>query len=84
MLSLVGDVLLMVPADLFVPGLAAFLAAHVAYVVALWMLGVSGAACSSVSAVVVVGGAAGGAAHRGRGRPPPTRPSSHPSPPTWP
>ena len=40
-LSLVGDVLLMLPVDLFVAGLAAFLAAHVAYVVALWLLGVS-------------------------------------------
>jgi uncharacterized membrane protein YhhN len=40
-LSLVGDVLLMVPANLFVPGLGAFLAAHVAYVVALWLLGVT-------------------------------------------
>jgi uncharacterized membrane protein YhhN len=54
-LSLVGDVLLMVPADLFVPGLAAFLAAHVAYVVALWMLGVSGAGLLVGVAVVVVG-----------------------------
>lgn len=34
-LSLVGDVLLMLPADLFVGGLAAFLAAHLAYVVAI-------------------------------------------------
>lgn len=32
---LVGDVLLMLPRDLFVPGLAAFLAGHVAYVVGL-------------------------------------------------
>ncbi len=31
--SLVGDVLLMLPGDLFVPGLAAFLVAHLAYVV---------------------------------------------------
>ena len=54
-LSLVGDVLLMVPADLFVPGLAAFLAAHVAYVVALWMLGVSGAGLLVGAVVVVVG-----------------------------
>lgn len=33
-LSLVGDVLLMLPVDLFVPGLIAFLLAHVAYIVA--------------------------------------------------
>ena len=34
-LSLAGDVLLMHPADLFVPGLASFLLAHIAYVVGL-------------------------------------------------
>lgn len=39
-LSLVGDVALMLPADLFVVGLGAFLLAHVAYVIALWVLGV--------------------------------------------
>lgn len=33
-LSLVGDVLLMLPVDLFVPGLIAFLLAHVCYIVA--------------------------------------------------
>lgn len=33
-LSLVGDVLLMLPTDLFVPGLIAFLLAHIGYVVA--------------------------------------------------
>lgn len=55
-LSLVGDLLLMVPADLFVPGLAAFLAAHVAYVVALFMLGVSGGGLLVGLAVVVVAG----------------------------
>ncbi len=31
--SLVGDVLLMLPQDLFVPGLAAFLVGHCCYVV---------------------------------------------------
>ncbi|RME06799.1 MAG: lysoplasmalogenase [Anaerolineae bacterium] len=30
--SLLGDVLLMLPADLFIPGLAAFLLAHLAYI----------------------------------------------------
>jgi uncharacterized membrane protein YhhN len=55
-LSLVGDVLLMLPSDLFVPGLSAFLAAHVAYVVALWMLGVSGGGLLVGLAVVAVGG----------------------------
>ena len=34
-LSLAGDVFLMLPADRFVPGLASFLLAHVAYVVGL-------------------------------------------------
>lgn len=40
-LSLGGDVLLMLPRDLFVPGLAAFLLAHVAYVVGLALAGVT-------------------------------------------
>lgn len=40
-LSLVGDVLLMVPRNLFVGGLAAFLLGHVAYVIGLLSLGVS-------------------------------------------
>jgi uncharacterized membrane protein YhhN len=40
-LSLAGDVLLMLPADRFVPGLASFLLAHVAYVVGLNLHGVS-------------------------------------------
>jgi alkenylglycerophosphocholine/alkenylglycerophosphoethanolamine hydrolase len=39
-LCLAGDVLLMVPGDHFVPGLAAFLAGHVAYVVGFWVRGV--------------------------------------------
>ena len=33
-LSLVGDVCLMLPVDLFLPGLVAFLLAHIAYIVA--------------------------------------------------
>ena len=41
-LSLAGDVFLMVPRDLFVAGLASFLAAHVAYVVAMVVLGAAG------------------------------------------
>jgi uncharacterized membrane protein YhhN len=41
-LSLIGDVLLMLPAERwFVFGLGAFLAAHVAYVTAFWIRGVS-------------------------------------------
>ena len=40
-LSMVGDICLMLPTDLFVPGLAAFLVAHVFYVIGLLSLGVS-------------------------------------------
>jgi len=39
-LCLAGDVLLMLPSDRFVPGLAAFLAGHVAYVVGFVVRGV--------------------------------------------
>ena len=53
-LSLAGDVLLMVPPDLFVPGLAAFLLAHVAYVVGLALAGVTPAAVLVGVAVVGV------------------------------
>jgi len=35
LLSLLGDIFLMLPVDAFVPGLAAFLLAHLAYIVAL-------------------------------------------------
>lgn len=38
-LSLAGDVFLMLPGDLFVPGLGSFLLAHVAYVVGLVLSG---------------------------------------------
>lgn len=41
-LSLLGDVLLMVPRDLFVFGLAAFLLAHVAYIAGMHADGVDG------------------------------------------
>ena len=37
--SLVGDVLLMLPADLFVAGLAAFLVGHLCYVAGFWVHG---------------------------------------------
>jgi uncharacterized membrane protein YhhN len=58
-LSMAGDVFLMLPADLFVPGLASFLVAHIAYVVALAALGVElgpmilGIAIAAVAALVV-------------------------------
>lgn len=42
-LSLLGDVLLMVPKDLFVFGLAAFLLGHIAYIVGMHVEGVDGA-----------------------------------------
>ena len=67
-LSMAGDIFLMLPADLFVPGLASFLLAHIFYVVALAALGISpggvltGLAIAGVAAIVVgrriVGGAA--------------------------
>jgi uncharacterized membrane protein YhhN len=40
-LALAGDVFLMLPRDLFLPGLGAFLLAHVAYVVGLTVAGLS-------------------------------------------
>ncbi len=51
--SLAGDVLLMLPQDLFVPGLAAFLVGHVCYVAGFWTHGPSGAALA-IAAVVVI------------------------------
>ncbi len=42
-LALTGDVFLMLPSDLFLPGLGAFLLAHVAYVVGLTLAGLSAA-----------------------------------------
>jgi uncharacterized membrane protein YhhN len=57
-LSLLGDVFLMLPRDLFVPGLASFLLAHVAYVIGLRLHGGSAAewalAGIAVAAVDVV------------------------------
>jgi uncharacterized membrane protein YhhN len=50
--SLTGDVLLMLPSDLFVPGLAAFLVGHLCYLVGFWTHGPS--AIALVIAVVVV------------------------------
>jgi len=67
-LSMAGDIFLMLPTDLFVPGLASFLLAHIFYVVALTALGVSlggvvtGLVIAGIAALVVgrriVGGAA--------------------------
>jgi uncharacterized membrane protein YhhN len=51
-LSLAGDVFLMLPSDAFVPGLASFLLAHVAYIVGFWTDPPS--AVSFIVALVVV------------------------------
>ncbi len=52
--SLVGDVLLMLPQDLFVPGLAAFLVGHVFYVVGFWTHGPGGGALAVAAVVVLI------------------------------
>ncbi len=52
--SLAGDVLLMLPRDRFVAGLAAFLLAHVLYVVGFLVAGVHGPALLGGVAVVAV------------------------------
>jgi uncharacterized membrane protein YhhN len=56
-LSLAGDVFLMLPNDLFVPGLASFLLAHVAYTVGFDLHPGSAAALTGASVAVVVVGA---------------------------
>jgi uncharacterized membrane protein YhhN len=53
-LSMLGDVFLMVPRELFVAGLASFLLAHVAYVVGFRMHGGSAAAWALAAVGVVV------------------------------
>jgi uncharacterized membrane protein YhhN len=55
-LSLVGDVFLMLPGDRFVPGLAAFLLAHLAYIAGFWVEGVSTARLLAGGEVVVLVG----------------------------
>jgi uncharacterized membrane protein YhhN len=68
-LSLVGDVLLMLPADLFLPGLAAFLLAHVTYVVAMLVLGaLRGGLLLGLVGVVVAGAVIGLPIVRGAAR----------------
>jgi uncharacterized membrane protein YhhN len=52
--SLGGDVLLMLPQDLFVPGLASFLVAHVCYVIGFWTHGPSGVAFLVAAVFVVI------------------------------
>jgi len=68
-LSMLGDVFLMLPRDLFVPGLASFLLAHVAYVVGFRIDGASAAAwavaaCGVLAVDVVVGRPVLTAVHR--------------------
>ncbi len=53
-LSLAGDVFLMLPRDLFVPGLASFLLGHLAYVAGLLQGGTSGAGLAVAAALVAV------------------------------
>ena len=61
-LSLLGDVLLMLPEEQFVGGLAAFLVAHLCYVAGFWSNGPTAAAFAV--AVVVTAGAIGALASR--------------------
>lgn len=53
-LSLAGDVFLMLPRDLFVPGLASFLLGHLAYIVGLWSGDTSTAGLVVGAAIIVV------------------------------
>jgi uncharacterized membrane protein YhhN len=52
--SLAGDVLLMLPSDMFVAGLGAFLIGHLFYVAGFWTHGPSAVSFSVAMAVVVV------------------------------
>jgi uncharacterized membrane protein YhhN len=53
-LCLAGDVFLMLPQDLFVPGLASFLLGHVAYIVGMHVDGVDGSRLVVGAAIVLV------------------------------
>jgi uncharacterized membrane protein YhhN len=59
-LSLAGDVFLMLPDDRFVPGLASFLLAHVAYVIGMVVAGLEPAGVIVGLVLVVAAGAAVG------------------------
>ena len=52
--SLAGDVLLMLPRDLFVPGLAAFLVGHLCYLGGFWAHGPTAVALAVAVVVVLV------------------------------
>lgn len=70
-LSLAGDVFLMLPSDRFIAGLAAFLAGHIAYVIGMLVDGVEavpvaiGVAVVAAAAVVVGRPLVRGVRHRG-------------------
>ena len=53
-LSLAGDVFLMLPKDLFVPGLASFLLGHLAYIAGLWSGDTSTVGLLVGAAIIVV------------------------------
>lgn len=53
-LSLAGDVFLMLPRDLFVPGLASFLLGHIAYIVGLLSMETSPSGLAAGVAIIVV------------------------------
>lgn len=67
-LSLAGDVFLMLPSDLFVAGLASFLLAHVAYIIGFVVAGFSASAALIGLAVVAVAAATVGVRIIGRVR----------------
>jgi uncharacterized membrane protein YhhN len=58
-LSLLGDVFLMLPRDAFIPGLVSFLLAHIAFIVGLWVDGIGflalalGLALAAIAVLVV-------------------------------
>ena len=54
LLSLAGDVFLMLPRDLFVAGLASFLLGHIAYIVGLWSVGTSAIGLAVGVAIIAV------------------------------
>lgn len=53
-LSLAGDVFLMLPRDLFVAGLASFLLGHLAYIAGLWSVDASGVGLAVGAAIILV------------------------------
>lgn len=69
-LSLLGDVFLMLPQDLFIAGLTSFLAAHLAFIVGLWLdgqtaVGFAIGVAVALVAIAIVGRRILGAVRRG-------------------